>query len=892
MSTSNGYVSVYNVLKEKYLIPSYQRGYRWSEKNVEKLLNDIFEGRLISDSPEVLEKLKTYNGNQKGFYDKVRTISFKDGEAINKYCIQPLVVYKKPDEKKYEVIDGQQRLTTICIILAALNVYNNEVHDAFDVKTYEEICNIEYESREGSEEFLKQLFKGNTSGENNLDYEYMKVAFEVAKNYFEKITNKENFDDKIGNETEINNYREKYLSYLADVIALNTNFIWYEIDSNADRRKVFADFNSGKIELTNSELIKAQFMNPANYVHKEGLKDKQTVLSEKWDEIENHLRDDYFWAFVPHPEQYKEDKERYFTRIDVLFEFAVFEYDGYKPPEQISSRYTYDSISERIEKAEGPEGREKLITKIWSDVKRIYAGLRELYEDNYTYNMIGLHIDNKNRKEGSVGKYVESCDHLSLYKDIKGILDKPRDQRKEEIRKLIIEDLFKNADSKIKEENVHQKLKSILYTDHKGDISKFLMAYNVAILCHNEIQVDTRFDFRRCVDLIKNGEDSWSLEHVFAQKTDVSVKYETGKHKIRKILELLYDKGEYFEYLYELFRFNKENEEVYVDENNKTILVIGDEKDTLYRINKENPDEEELENICKLNSKEKTDKNYVIRAAKAYFKAKKLLEYYDCIEKADRLLEYSDKLKDEIRQYLTEQINVSDEAQINRFRLDPNEVTDELIEAVKKAQDNAIIEIRFYEHVYKYTVKKEYENTEAGEMINEQSINDLLRKEIVTNWNESYNSHLKSQLESDAEIGSENLLNALINALKLNRKTLIRAIDKFFTKNINKEKEIEDGDKNDRSEFVDLLNDDHISNMALLSKNANSSLNDSKFEEKQTKFFKEISKEISYGAFVPQGTISVFSDVYTNNKNQTGLWMPDTRREYFKHIKELIMKII
>ena len=67
-------------IKGEFSVPSYQRGYRWDDSQVNQLLNDIIE-----------------NGNKT-------------------YCLQPLVVRKKA-EGVFELIDGQQRLTTIYILL-------------------------------------------------------------------------------------------------------------------------------------------------------------------------------------------------------------------------------------------------------------------------------------------------------------------------------------------------------------------------------------------------------------------------------------------------------------------------------------------------------------------------------------------------------------------------------------------------------------------------------------------------------------------------------------------------------------------------------------------------------------------------------------------------------
>ena len=82
--------SVRDIINEKvnFIVPSYQRGYRWDEINVTDLLDDLLE-------------------------------FMQDGSSGKFYCLQPLVV-KKIGTNQYNVIDGQQRLTTIFIILKYL----------------------------------------------------------------------------------------------------------------------------------------------------------------------------------------------------------------------------------------------------------------------------------------------------------------------------------------------------------------------------------------------------------------------------------------------------------------------------------------------------------------------------------------------------------------------------------------------------------------------------------------------------------------------------------------------------------------------------------------------------------------------------------------------------
>ena len=89
-----------------FLVPAYQRGYRWGEEQVNFLLNDIWE-----------------NGD-------------KD------YCLQPIVVKRQMDGK-FELIDGQQRLTTLYLIFLYMQL---KVLQNIDLP-----FTVEYETRRLSE---------------------------------------------------------------------------------------------------------------------------------------------------------------------------------------------------------------------------------------------------------------------------------------------------------------------------------------------------------------------------------------------------------------------------------------------------------------------------------------------------------------------------------------------------------------------------------------------------------------------------------------------------------------------------------------------------------------------------------------------------------------------
>ncbi len=153
----NGYISVEEVLKYEYIIPTYQRGYRWDTDNVSKLLEDIYEDKCIDGKCGM-----NWSRAVSRKYEEI--FNFDDYDVIQNakqaYCIQPLVVC--PDRKeidKFDVIDGQQRLTTIFIIICALKKMCKEMNIELQMPDIQ----LTYESRPDSRGYLEKLWNGEVS---------------------------------------------------------------------------------------------------------------------------------------------------------------------------------------------------------------------------------------------------------------------------------------------------------------------------------------------------------------------------------------------------------------------------------------------------------------------------------------------------------------------------------------------------------------------------------------------------------------------------------------------------------------------------------------------------------------------------------------------------------
>ena len=251
-----------------FFIPNYQRGYRWSCQQVTDLLNDINEFDAAKDGFYCLQPLVVRLRNEKEIVTKIHDTNklSEIREILNKSV------------GKWEVIDGQQRLTTIYIILRCLD--SNEPYS------------LEYATRGKSREFLLNMDKYDEN--ENIDFYYMVQARETVSNWLKPDFDKEAFLDKLKNKV---------------------NFIWYE-SVDEDPIRVFTRLNIGKIALTNSELIKALFLNRSNFAEKstDSLRLRQQEIATEWDKIEYTLQSDEFWLFL-HDNGYDRP-----TRIDFIFD--------------------------------------------------------------------------------------------------------------------------------------------------------------------------------------------------------------------------------------------------------------------------------------------------------------------------------------------------------------------------------------------------------------------------------------------------------------------------------------------------------------------------------------------------------------------------------------------
>ncbi len=457
--------SISELLGKHFYIPSYQRGYRWEEQQITDLLNDIFE-----------------------FQTKISRRKVDVGEF---YCLQPLIVNKRENEV-WEVVDGQQRLTTIYILLSYLK-------EAIKLlKLGSNLFSIEYETREkenySSKEFLLNITSITTIDKTNIDFYRMSDAFLIIKKWFdEKEENDKNFN--VGDFCNVllkTNYQEisaENREVQITDIANNIRFIWYPINANNDSEEkpnvTFAKYNQGKIDLTNAELIKAIFYLTDSDKDK---KKHQIKIGYEWDDIENTLRQPDFWRFLNPPKLYQ-------NHIEFIFDLVATKYESniqfkIKKEDRLRAFYIFNELITRNIKIYEESKFNNTRDFLWDEIKTYYRTFVEWYsskdeEKKYTYfHLIGFLL-----QIGGVKNNIENLKELS-----------ETHSKTQFIEKLI---------TKIKSHFGEVDFNEIGYDDNKEKAKNVLLLFNVIATMNGGF---VKFSFDRI--------SSWSLEHIHAQQSE------------------------------------------------------------------------------------------------------------------------------------------------------------------------------------------------------------------------------------------------------------------------------------------------------------------------------------------------------------------------------------
>lgn len=366
-------------------MPSYQRGYRWGTEDVTRLLNDIAFRKDLS----------------------------------KKYCLQPIVV-KKGGSGSYQLIDGQQRLTTLYIVLRVLHQYGVDARVNYS---------ISYETRQKSGDFLKTLSedpaKAKDMRDDNIDFYYMFNAYECAKNW---MIDKQKESGKIA-------------TRLYDQLRDKVKVLWYEANEKEDGHELFKRLNIGRIPLTNAELIKALFLNSNSLEESGEPKYRQMEIAAQWDRMEKKLHNEAFWGFLTNA-----TGDEYPVRLELIFNLMSEEEEEYKRDPYAAFFYFTNRLT-----GENKTKERKTAIELWNEITDFYDTLKQLFDGS---------SDKSIRLFNRIGYLV--WEGKSLHKLLENIKGKSK------------EGALKELDEKIHKSISKKKIEDISYERDKPLILRIL----------------------------------------------------------------------------------------------------------------------------------------------------------------------------------------------------------------------------------------------------------------------------------------------------------------------------------------------------------------------------------------------------------------------------------
>ena len=246
-----------DVFNNFFIIPRFQRPYSWQKEEVEELLNDII------DNDE-------------------------------NYFIGSIVTYKVNRDFK-GIVDGQQRLTTLILMLSAIKyiayeLSNNDIAEGTNIyleRKNDVNKNTPTINTETSYPTYQQIITGDfIEGEMNPstpEERHILEIFEYIKTYINNYLN--SFVIKITDNTRRNVIKNNKLLELRNKI-LNLVVIYIELDNEDDAYTIFETLNTRGLDLSNEDLIK-------NYVLQK-LDTKSSVLDtpkDNWNKLSKYIID-------------------------------------------------------------------------------------------------------------------------------------------------------------------------------------------------------------------------------------------------------------------------------------------------------------------------------------------------------------------------------------------------------------------------------------------------------------------------------------------------------------------------------------------------------------------------------------------------------------------------
>lgn len=244
--------------RSDFLIPDYQRPYAWSEDECSTLWDDLFTFAIP-------------NGDCEAF------------DTSSEYFLGPIVTFKNENEK-LEIIDGQQRLTTIMLLLRAFYDKFGSMKDERSVDTRKNIAACVWKTDEFDEPDMDQLKIESEVASDEDREQFLQILKDgkVDNNSSNYAKNFQFFQSKIA---ELVNEWPTYTVYLARRILNNVILLPIEAESQGTALRIFSTLNDRGLPLSDADIFKSQFY---KYYSDKGEKDS---FVERWKTLEEGAKD-------------------------------------------------------------------------------------------------------------------------------------------------------------------------------------------------------------------------------------------------------------------------------------------------------------------------------------------------------------------------------------------------------------------------------------------------------------------------------------------------------------------------------------------------------------------------------------------------------------------------
>lgn len=430
-------------------VPDYQRGYRWGKSQITTFLEDIKK-------------------------------ACEAGER--QYFLQAVVVKQTggtKDKPEWELIDGQQRLTTAWLLSKVLAKYLHKAkHLAF---------NLTYQTRPGSKEFLERLVSSESElpdQNHNVDYWYMAQAARIMESWADK---------------------EEDVASLRGYLHTKVKVLWHEDGPDVDPAKHFVSLNSGRISLLDAELCRAvllagknmdieylipkQFTMPkteadkyvAGQLRANQIRNRQLLIGNAWDRVERELRETALWGFL----NGASDQAVYMNYL-LQIVFNKTDNDGQHP--------CYGAIESRLKNKPAKADA----VSIWNDILFRFDRLQSWFDNNNYYHWLG-YLSALRQPDTTISFW-----HKQLESSISESEDKYKDTVFGEIRKSVTGSSDK----------LDLILENFNYSNSE-QTKNLLLLFNVEYARRSR-SLGVRFPFH------KHNGMTWSLEHINAQKLELT----------------------------------------------------------------------------------------------------------------------------------------------------------------------------------------------------------------------------------------------------------------------------------------------------------------------------------------------------------------------------------